>query len=106
MDARTTHPGERSRGYQVTSQLKRLGIPALGVVLIAVGVALIAQPLPPTASFGWADYSSLSSTPVLVTSLTIAGVTVLGAGMLTMAGWVGYLWGRRTQQRAELSSPV
>jgi heme/copper-type cytochrome/quinol oxidase subunit 1 len=85
----------------------------LGGALVAGGVILFALANRSPADFGWAAYSPLSSTvyrsestlnfddgsAVLWTGQHLLGAGLVVAGLLVLAGVVGWLLGRRSVRR-------
>ncbi len=78
-------------------------LPAIGVLLVAVGLLPFTQP----RSYGWFAYTPASGQVFVPGSAPLPGpggltpwVQALGLGavvigLLLIAGWVSYLWGRR-----------
>jgi heme/copper-type cytochrome/quinol oxidase subunit 1 len=74
-------------------------LPIVGVVSLVVGVLLITKKEP--ASFGWFAYAPLSNeafTPM--SPFNVAGLIVVVAGLILIAGWVGFQLGSRKVKRA------
>lgn len=70
------------------SAVARWSILVVGLVAIVVGSLLLTVKV---ASFGWFAYAppaDLSFVPM--SSLNIAGLLVLGFGLVVVAGWVGF----------------
>jgi heme/copper-type cytochrome/quinol oxidase subunit 1 len=72
----------------------RILVPVVGVALIVVGAVLLLQPV----EFGWFAYAPLSDETFAApwpTASHVAGFFVTIAGVAVLAGWVGFLLGRR-----------
>ena len=91
--------------------VRRFGILILGIVLAVAGIVLellTAQTInipfttflgarPP--SFGWTAYAPLTNETFVPPSPQLPGILAilsLGAGLILVAGWVGFRLGRRT----------
>lgn len=83
-------------------------VPAAALVAVAIGVVLTLQPL----QFTWVTYSPISlnhNGPVYMNPISspphvIGGVLVL-VGIVLVAGWVGYLLGRRRRTARSGAEP-
>ena len=79
--------------------LARWSLPIVGVVALAVGVLLVTKKEP--ASFGWFAYAPLSNEAFMPMSpFNVAGLVFIVAGLVLMAGWVGFQLGSRKVKRA------
>jgi len=77
------------------SFVKRYWFPAVGVAVLLTGTMILHTT--PT-SFGWFAYAPLSDTayvPPFVQPQTVAGLAVIALGLVLVAGWVGFVIGRR-----------
>lgn len=76
--------------------LCRYGVLALGLVALAVGGVLLAQPSP--SAFGWTAYAPLTNTTFVPSLLPLSHYLGDGAiviGLALTAGWIGFRLGRR-----------
>lgn len=79
------------------SILRRFGILILGIALLVIGVVFYAVALP-QPSFGWTAYAPLTGTTFVPTpspNLPHYALGVIGAGLVLVAGWVGFRLGHR-----------
>lgn len=77
---------------------QRLLVPILAVAAVAAGITALQTP---RRNVGWfayaplADQSFVSGDVVLVDDLARTGYLLVGAGLLTLAFWLGYRLGQR-----------
>lgn len=80
-------------------------VPLLGALALAAGAAIwITTPV----SFGWFAYAPLTDVqfqPGLLTRLQV-GPILLAVGIALLAGWVGFLLGRRRRGRFDRERSV
>lgn len=92
MTSGESHPAGSRFRWQV------LVVPLLGMAAIAAGIAALQAP---RRSAGWfayaplADQSFFSGDFILMDDLARAGYLLVGAGLLTLAFWLGFRLGRR-----------
>ena len=99
-------PGPRTR----LSRSAHFGLVAVGIVAVAVGVALFLLPVaPPT--IGWFAYQPLSETTfvppgTLLTPLQPSAIVIGVLGMLLLAFAAGWAFGRREARSKNDRGPV
>jgi len=77
-------------------------VPLLALSAVASGIALLQAP---HRSVGWfayaplADQSFFSGDFIVMDDVARAGYLLVGAGLLTLAFWLGFLLGRRRMGR-------
>jgi heme/copper-type cytochrome/quinol oxidase subunit 1 len=80
--------------------IRSYAVVVLGAAALVVGIVLLSQPATP--SFGWTAYAPLSHTtyaPSLVNGTSVLGAVLAAVGLVLVAGWVGFIVGRRTRVR-------
>lgn len=79
------------------AMLRKYGLLFAGLILSIVGAALLLSPAS-SYGFGWTAYAPLNATtfaPMWMPPTTVAGVVLIVAGLVLVAGWVGFRLGRR-----------
>lgn len=73
--------------------VRRWVVLVVGLAALIVGIVLLNQS---TASFGWFAYAPLSqATFVGMSPYVSPGLLLTAAGLVLIAGWVGFRMGRR-----------
>ena len=82
--------------------MRRFGLLVLGVAVLIGGVVLYAASLP-RPSFGWSAYAPRTATTFVVDpgpDLVPAAMGLIAAGLVLIAGWVGFQLGHRRRSPA------
>ncbi len=91
--------------------LARLAAPVLAAALLLAGLPLTLVPAR-TETFGWFAYAPLSQQSFQVQGLLLigpeawAGIAMISLGLLILAFWTGYLFGRRRNEPGSGRAPA